>query len=148
MNKSQRQSLILSLIEKEDISTQEELTERLRASGAEVTQATASRDIKELGLIKAKRRGGKYSYILPTTETPKPKSGILISSVISAVAAGNILCVKCLSGTASGAAAALDEMKLDSAIGTIAGDDTIFILAASEDKARELEEKINFMIGR
>jgi transcriptional regulator of arginine metabolism len=148
MNKSKRQALILSLIEKEEISTQEELTQRLKESGAELTQATASRDIKELGLIKVKKKSGKYSYAPPVNENLNFNSGILLSSVKSIVSAGNILCIKCLSGTASAAAAALDEMKLQSAIGTIAGDDTIFILAATNEDAANLGEKIKSMLGR
>lgn len=147
MNKSQRLSLILSLIKREQISTQEELTERLREEGAELTQATASRDIKELGLIKSKSKDGRYFYTAPVGSAPTA-GGLFSTSVRESIAAGNILCVKCLSGMAQGVAAAIDEMAIDKIIGTIAGDDTIFILTENEIEAKALEKKINSMIGR
>ena len=144
--KFQRQSLILELIDKEEIETQEQLSARLCELGMNVTQATVSRDIKELHLIKTANRDGKYRY-----STSGPNSGsdselrfrtIFREGVVNVDFAGNIVVIKTLTGVANAACAAIDAMKLSDIVGSIAGDDTLFLVMRSPERAASFSGEI------
>jgi transcriptional regulator of arginine metabolism len=129
--KYSRHAKILELIESSEIETQEDLANSLRSSGFNVTQATVSRDIKELRLIKVLTREGKYKYA-----TIKQQESVISDrfmklfkdSVLSIDHAGNMIIIKTLVGAANAAAAAIDAVDLKEVAGTIAGDDTIFLV--------------------
>ncbi len=147
--KLNRHHKILELIKLYPINTQEELLEKLRAEGYSVTQSTVSRDIKSLRLQKSLSADGKYRYIAPEvklTEMKSSFSGILSSSVISAEAAVNLVVVKTYSGMASAACAAIDSMEFSGVIGSLAGDDTIFIACTDNDSASDFVVKLNKFI--
>lgn len=145
-----RHSKILEIIENNEIETQEELAEELRQCGFNVTQATVSRDIKELKLIKTLSENGKYKYA-----TMKPQSIELVNRHVNVFAeavlkidyACNIIVMKTIPGAAQGAAAAIDAMDMGEIVGSIAGDDTIFVVVRSEEKATEIVEKFRKYIG-
>lgn len=147
--KLNRHNKILELIKLYPINTQEELLEKLRAEGYSVTQSTVSRDIKSLRLQKSLSADGKYRYIAPEvklTEMKSSFSGILSSSVISAEAAVNLVVVKTYSGMASAACAAIDSMEFSGVVGSLAGDDTIFIACTDNDSAADFVVKLNKFI--
>ncbi len=139
--KSNRKAKVVEIIETCDIENQEELLCKLKEEGFNVTQATVSRDIKELRIIKRLGANGKYKYCLPEKDRNDFASkftAILSSSVVSTDYANNIAVVKCYSGMAQGACAAIDAMHWDGLIGTIAGDDIIFALFRSEEQAMKM----------
>ena len=148
--KKRRQAKILELIANNEIETQEELQELLHSYGFEVTQATISRDIKELRLVKDLSSKGRYVY-----STGKKRKnnvnyragGIFNESIINIDYALNTIVIKCFAGMANAACAAIDSMENEEILGTIAGDDTIFMLCRSEDKAAELTEKLREMLN-
>ena len=143
--KKDRHAKILELIEKYDISTQEELLERLLDCGVEVTQATVSRDIKELRLVKHPSSAGQYKYSLATGADEKymKYSAIFTQSVTDSDYAQNICMLKCHPGTAQAACAAIDALEISEVLGTIAGDDTIFILCRTERAAQNTKREID-----
>ncbi len=149
--KYDRQSEIISLIGEKEIETQEELLEGLRSKGYIVTQATISRDIRELKLVKVSTgAGGRYKYALPHREEntiSKKYRNLLIETVEKIDRANNIAVVKTIVGMASGAAAAIDSMKRDDVVGSVAGDDTIIVVMRTNEAAQslidDLEEIIN-----
>ncbi|GHV17458.1 arginine repressor [Clostridia bacterium] len=152
--KNQRQNALLHIIRENRIETQEELSERLKAMGIEVTQATVSRDIKELRLLKTPSEDGRYFYAVPSEASGQAGhpdrenlNSIFRSSVISANAAQNIVVIKTLPAMANGACFVLDDMPELSIVGTLAGDDTAFILMPDAASAAKLLEKINEMLG-
>lgn len=148
--KKNRHEAILALIEKEDIGTQEELMQKLNDLGFKVTQATVSRDIKSLKLIKTPVRSGqyKYSYVHRESEDYSTKYySILSHSVTNVDYAGNMAVVKCFSGMAQAACAALDNLDIKNIVGTLAGDDTIFVLCKDENSAGELIEYLRDIIS-
>lgn len=132
--KTVRQVTILDIIEKNEIETQEELADALRMRGIQVTQATVSRDIKELRLLKVLTSMGSYKY----ATADKAENGLadrfirmLAESVLSVADSGNMIVVKTLSGSAAVAAEALDSFHWPEVLGTIAGDNTIFMVIRS-----------------
>ncbi len=137
--KFQRQSKILELIEREPLETQEELSTRLREHGFETTQATVSRDIKELRLIKVLTADGTYKYATAASELDPGMMtrvrNIFKESVTSIDCAQNIVVIKTLPGLGSAAGYAVDAMKSASIVGSIAGDDTVFIVMRDAEKA-------------
>lgn len=142
--KTVRQVTILDIIDSNDIETQEELADALRQRGIQVTQATVSRDIKELRLLKVLTPQGTYKY----ATADKAENGLserfirmLTESVISVTAAGNMIVVKTLSGSASVACEALDTFRWPEVLGSIAGENTIFMVI------RTLEE-VPVIVGR
>ena len=143
--KKDRHAKILELIEKFDISTQEELLEKLLECGVEVTQATVSRDIKELRLVKHPASGGQYKYSLASGSDEKymKYSAIFTQSVTYSDYAQNICMLKCHPGTAQAACAAIDALEISEVLGTIAGDDTIFILCRTERAAQNTKREID-----
>lgn len=132
--KKKRQDTILSLIAAEEIPTQEVLRERMAEHGFAVTQATLSRDIRELKLTK-ERRGGRACYTAPVRQ--EINGGILQNAALRTDFAGNVAVIHCRTGTAQAVAAALDAMHREDVVGTIAGDDTIFVLLRTEIQAKE-----------
>lgn len=149
--KSKRQSKILEIIEKNEIDTQEQLAKHLKALGFVITQATVSRDIKELSLIKVptKNGGSKYSFTGQAGNnetTPYKLNTILKQAVISVDFAKNLVVIKTLSGMAQAVAYVIDAMKWEGVLGTIAGDDTIMIVERTDEGADQLCIKIKKMI--
>lgn len=134
--KNKRQYKILEIIKEHDVETQEMLQSLLCEYGFNVTQATVSRDIKELGLIKKAGENGVYKYIEPMAG--KSKQNIFVDTVTSIDYAINIVVIKCHNGMAQAACAALDSMNYSNIVGTIAGDDTIFAVMRTEYDAKKL----------
>lgn len=147
--KKKRHEKILELIQKYSIDTQEELLRLLREEGFDVTQATVSRDIKELRLMKMLSSDGKYRYVT-AKEDGKSNSGKFFSlfadSAVSVASAQNIVCVKCQTGMANAVCAAMDTLYRDDIVGTLAGDDTIFILTNNDKTAEFLAEELKDII--
>ena len=150
--KESRHQKILDIIQNEEVYTQEGILERLRAAGFEVTQATVSRDIKKLNLIKVLTPNGKYRYTChtdPSTQTDSVKFHSVFAEAVKSVAcAMNIVVIKCHVGFANAACAALDTMNLDGIVGTIAGDDTIFALMRSQSQAEYVVKTIQELLNR
>ncbi|WP_297519071.1 arginine repressor [uncultured Clostridium sp.] len=147
--KSKRHSKIIEIINQKVIETQEDLADELKDSGFDVTQATVSRDIKSLKLIKTQDSRGKYKYSIIKNETNDivdKLTNILKNTVDSVESINNIVVVKTLAGSASAAAEAIDSLSLGEVAGTIAGDNTIFILLRDNDKSEELVKNIKKMI--
>lgn len=149
--KKRRHKAILDLIEQYDIGTQEELLAMLREKGFDVTQATVSRDVKELRLLKTLGENGIYKYSVEKN-TDKGYSDMFEALFQSAMTkvdyAGNICVIKCSPGLAGAACATIDAMNVNEVVGTIAGDDTIFMLCRTTDEAHGVAEALNRMIGR
>ena len=138
--KTRRQAVILDLINEYSIETQEELLLRLKEKGYNVTQATVSRDIKELRLLKTLSSDGKYkytSYKKNAAESANGFIGFINSSVISVKPAQNIVVIKTLAGMANAICASIDSIDFKGIVGTIAGDDTIFIVCADNAQAND-----------
>ncbi len=153
--KSKRQKLICDLILKYEIETQEELVSKLLDAGCKVTQATISRDIRELRLTKIVGESGAQKYALPAQDASiqTPLAGLRFSRVlqegfISVDIAGNIVVMRTMTGMAMAVAAALDHLSLQEIVGTIAGDDTIFMAVRNEESAKRLCEKIETLVAR
>lgn len=147
--KKERQSKILSLINEFPIETQEELQQRLGDAGYDVTQATVSRDIKELRIVKMLDASGVYRYAV-NGGNGNGKSlkylDIFGHSAVSVDYSMNDVVIKCHSGMAQGACASLDMMNCQNVLGTLAGDDTIFVITKTEDDARSLCEMLRKLI--
>ncbi len=147
--KSKRHAKILEIISSKDIETQEELAEELKESGFDVTQATVSRDIKLLKLIKVLGSEGRYKYVAISPGQSKISdklASIFAHTVIHVENVDKIVVVKTIPGSASVAAEAIDNLGLNEIAGTIAGDNTMFILVRTQEKAEELVLKIRKMI--
>ena len=147
--KYERHAKILQLIDTYEIEKQEELAEKLKAAGFDVTQATVSRDIKELRLIKVLTNDGKYKYGTVNagdTNISGRLHTIFHESVVKIDFAVNIIVIKTLAGMAQAAASTIDAMNLAETLGTIAGDDTIMIVTRDEDHAKALAIKFQRMI--
>ena len=147
--KLSRQTKIVEIIKKYNVETQEELVEHLQKAGFIVTQATISRDIKELRLTKVPTEEGKFKYVLHQGETLEKSEKfvrILRDAFVSMEKAQNILVIKTVSGMAMAAAAALDSLELEGMVGCIAGDDTIMCAIRTSEETngviKELEEFI------
>lgn len=144
--KQKRQEKILEIISNNDVDTQSRLMELLKESGFNATQATLSRDIRELRLIKVMTDTGIYKYDVPTqekvTEMSSKFRSIFSEAVISVDYAFHIVVIKCHVGMASAACAALDNMKIRDVVGSLAGDDTIFVLLRNEQQALKLVNEI------
>jgi len=143
-----RHSKILELIDSYEIETQEELAKLLNAEGFKVTQATVSRDIKELRLIKVLTKNGRYKY----ASIQQQDAGIsdrfikiFKDSLINIDYAGNMIVIKTLPGAAQAAAAALDALDLKEIVGTLAGDDTIFLVIRHVEEIDNVIEEFMLM---
>lgn len=149
--KGKRQATILEIIKSMDIETQEELGEQLRSRGINVKQSTLSRDIKELRLTKVLSNDKKYKYAAmePNLNIQSEKlMRIFSQSVLSVEKVDKMIVVKTLSGSASAAAEALDTIGLEGIAGTIAGDNTIFVLVRSEELGEKLVQKIHNILNK
>ncbi|MCX4362537.1 MAG: arginine repressor [Clostridia bacterium] len=138
MSNKSRQQAILDIITEYELDTQDELAAMLQKRGYNVTQATVSRDIKQLGLVKVAGKSKKYRY----TQVSYKEHGLhakydslFKESVLSMQNAGNIIVIKTVSGAANSAGAFIDRMNLPQLLGSIAGDDTIFCVAKTESDA-------------
>lgn len=149
--KKKRQAKILELIKSYDIETQEELQKKLNECGFDVTQATVSRDIKELRLVKELSIHGKYCYSIGKAHHHEKfmnrANGIFTDSIISVDYAINIVVVKCYAGMANAACAAIDAMGWPNVVGTLAGDDTFFMVCRDEEIALSYTEKLRNMVN-
>ena len=148
--KSKRHLKILEIIAERDIETQEDLAEALKSEGFDVTQATVSRDIKILKLVKMQSSSGKYRYVAPSKEERGLNDklySILKNAAISAEKVDKFVVLKTLTGTASAVAEAIDNLYTEDVAGTIAGDNTIFILVRTDEKAEELILKVRKIIS-
>ncbi len=144
--KRQRHEVVVDLIKKYDIETQEELAAYLKAEGYEVTQATVSRDIRELKLSKIATGSGKQKYIILKNDDSYLGDKfirVLKDGFVSMDTAQNILVIKTVQGMAMAVAAALDAMKFPEILGCIAGDDTIMAAVKTTDEAEALMDKIS-----
>ncbi len=146
MKKYSRHARILDIVETYEIETQEELSERLKQEGIEVTQATVSRDIRELRLVKVLSKTGKYKYA-PMGHNQEGTTERLIkifkNSIISINVAGHLLVIKTLSGAAQISASAIDSLGMEEIVGTIAGDDTVFVAISNIDKISDIVDMFN-----
>ncbi len=148
--KNTRQSALLNLIKNNVIDTQEKLQFELRELGFNVTQATVSRDIKALNIIKGLDAEGNYRYRVhenPRGDNHDRYIEIFKRSTLSIKSAMNDVIVKCYSGTASAACAAIDNLYADMTVGTLAGDDTILIITQDSETASRLVETLNSIIN-
>lgn len=143
--KARRQAKILELIRHSVIETQEDLAEALGRQGIPVTQATVSRDIKELQLNKVPTGDGRYRYALPD-ETPSAswdkRRRIFQESVLGVEHSENLIIVKSLPGTAPGVASAIDHLGWPEMIGSVAGDDTVMVVVKPKEATADLAERI------
>ena len=142
--KSTRQAAILNLIDKHDIRTQKDLAERLKVQGFTVTQETVSRDIKEMRLLKVLSGMGEYKYATADQAEHSVSDRFVrmfVDSVISIQSAGNIIVIKTLSGSANVAGEAIDSMRWPEILGTLSGDNTIFVIVRDAQDAGDVVKK-------
>ena len=141
--KQGRQSTILEIIENHTVETQDQLSEILRSIGVEVTQATISRDIKELKLVKVQGEDGSYRYAV----AGRGQLGkldvfkrVFRETVVSVEQAGSLVVVRTMTGSANAAAEAIDELNMSEVVGSLAGDNTIFIAVKDGMQKRVVDE--------
>ena len=147
--KLRRHEAIIDLVNNQDINTQEELMENLQKQGFKVTQATVSRDIKELRIFKALGKDGKYRYSTGGRNTLDKTSGfesLFASSVEGVDSAENIVVIKTMTGMAQAVCMSLDNIDFENIVGTIAGDDTIFVLCRNLKATEEMLNKFRKLI--
>ncbi|MBR3795212.1 MAG: arginine repressor [Clostridia bacterium] len=147
--KARRQAMIREIVESQSIQTQEELAEALRAQGMVVTQATVSRDIKEMHLLKVLADNGNYRY----STMEKGDSGMndrlirmLSDSVVDISSANNLIVIHTLPGSAHVAAEAIDSLKWQEVLGTIAGDNTILAIVRSNEEVEEVVRRFRSLV--
>ena len=148
--KQKRHRKILTIIAETDVKTQEQLTDALKDSGFMVTQATVSRDIKELGLIKLPLADGSYKYAVTKEEKNEPREHLTIfsRSILSVQAAMHTIVVKTNAGMANAVAASLDTFIGHEVVGTIAGDDTLLIIMENPESAEDMASKLRRTFNR
>lgn len=147
--KGQRQRKIRELIGSRAIETQEDLVEELSKEGMQVTQATVSRDIKEMQLIKVPMEDGRYKYSMPQDQRFNPAHKLkraLLDHYVGASAAENLVVLKCLPGTAGTIASLIDGMDWPEVVGTIGGDDTTLLIIKSKELCEDVLGRINDMM--
>ena len=149
--KNSRQDKILEIVKTNSVETQEELLALLKAAGFDATQATISRDIKSLKLVKIADRGGNYKYAVGNERESEVATitryrNVLVEVVKRISPAGNLVVVNTMEGTANAAAAAIDSMNCTEIIGTIAGDDTIFLAFSTPELAKDFSAKLRVMV--
>ena len=148
--KKKRQEQIIEIIQNHEVETQEDLAGYLTEAGYAVTQATVSRDIKELRLVKTMVSDGKYRYAPSASDSNADigtKYAVFSQSTRSVDCAGNMVVVKCFNGMANAACAVLDAMNHEGVVGSVAGDDTILVVMRDEKSASTLVGKIKELIG-
>lgn len=156
MSKAKRQLKIREIISRNDIDTQDELVDYLEKSGFTVTQATVSRDIKELRLVKVPAKNGKYKYSLPEAsnlaEIPEDHSlkrleRALIDTFINVENAGNLVVLKTIPGNAHAIGALIDQTNWDEILGCVCGDDTCLIVTGTTDDASDIKMRIRNLVS-
>ncbi len=147
--KKTRQSKIIELISNYDIETQDELITKLEEYGYKVTQATISRDIRELRLTKVSSTGGVYKYVIPKEEkrVAAKFNSTLTESITHVDCALNQLVLKTYPGMAAAVAVGIDSLNIAEILGCVAGDDTIIVICRSVESAEGLAENIKHLIG-
>ena len=143
--KNERQEKILAIIAASAIETQEQLIDSLRKEGISCTQATISRDIKQLHLIKEPTGNGTYRYAVSTQKMADRLQTILRESIVSVDCAQNLVLIKTMAGLGPAAGAAFDGMDISAKVGTVAGDDTVLIVMRENESAAELCSEIEDM---
>ena len=146
MARSNRQSKILEIIQQNEIETQDELVNALRALNFDITQATISRDIKELGLIKimSENKKYKYAYVDSTEQQMSSKyTSILKESVISIKSVNNLVVLKTLKGLSSAVSNMIDKMSIKQVMGCVYGDETVMVICDSNDSTLSVMDKLN-----
>lgn len=149
MNKGQRHIKIRELIANEDIETQDELVDRLKQDGFNVTQATVSRDIKELHLVKVPLIDGRYKYSLPADQRFNPLQKLkrsLMDAFVRIDNASNQLVMKTMPGNANAIGALIDKLDWDEILGTICGDDTILIICRNPEDTELIKNRFLDML--
>lgn len=147
--KSERQNKIIELIRKNNIETQEELADALNQAGYNVTQATVSRDIRELNLTKTSVDGKHQKYVIYQSadiNLADKYVNVMRDGFISMSVAQNLLVIKTVPGMASAVCAALDAMDLEEVVGSIAGDDTIMVATSAKEDATSLKERLHIVV--
>lgn len=147
--KSNRQKKILEIINRYHIETQDDLIDRLLVEGFSVTQATVSRDIRELQLSKVLTAKGSYRYVAPKKEemvTGMKINAALVDSILNVDYAQNLVVVHTFPGLAQAVAAGIDNLALAEVLGCVAGDDTILVATRSETAAKSISERIHVMM--
>ena len=148
--KSNRQSIILDIIDKNEVETQEELIDFLKKEGLNVTQATISRDIRQLRLIKDPTGRGTSKYVAPEVRNGNDAPGhnsALTDAVLKIEAAQNIIVVKTMAGMANAIAVCVDSLQIKDIIGSVAGDDTILLVLKTSEKALSVEAELKGVFG-
>lgn len=151
MQRNDRQKKILEVIKIKEIETQQELCEELAAAGLEATQATVSRDIRELHLYKTKGTEKRYRYSASAWESPQIPDKMLSlfrTCVVKICTVGNTVVVKTLNGNGGNAGAVIDMLNYPEIVGTIAGDDTVFSLCENQEKAKTVLNRMNEIVGK
>jgi transcriptional regulator of arginine metabolism len=149
MNKGQRHIKIREIITNNDIETQDELVDLLKGMGFNVTQATVSRDIKELHLVKVPMMDGRYKYSLPADQRFNPLQKLkrsLMDAFVKIDSAGHMLVMKTLPGNANAIGALIDNLDWDEVLGTICGDDTILIICRTSNDTEAISERFLDML--
>ncbi|MCT8138710.1 transcriptional regulator ArgR [Anaerobacillus sp. CMMVII] len=149
MNKGQRHIKIREIIANREIETQDELVDHLKSAGFNVTQATVSRDIKELHLVKVPMQDGRYKYSLPADQRFNPLQKLkrsLMDSFVSIDRANNLIVMKTLPGNANAVGALIDNLDWNEILGTICGDDTILIICRTTEDSPILSERFLEML--
>ena len=149
MNKNKRKEKILDIVSKTEVNTQEELIAILRSQGLEVTQATVSRDIKELGLVKVAGKEKKYRYARPedTRSDYSIHMDLMRSVVLSCECAQNMVVIKTLAGNGNAIAVIIDNGKTEGIVGTLAGDDTVFAVTKDNESAIKVRDGLRNIFG-
>ncbi len=146
MSRTGRQSQILNLIAEKEIETQDELVSMLKAADFDVTQATVSRDIKELGLVKAMCANGKYKYVTPYSLDNRISDKLLSvmrETVVSVVTAENLVIIKTIADTAATVKSALDKLCMQEVLGILADKDVVLVVCKNAQIAEFTAEKVN-----
>lgn len=149
MNKGQRHIKIREIIANNDIETQDDLVDELKNAGFNVTQATVSRDIKELHLVKVPLMDGRYKYSLPADQRFNPLQKLkrmLIDSFVRIDSASNLLVMKALPGNANAIGILIDNLDWEEILGTICGDDTCLIICRTPEDAETISNKFLDML--
>lgn len=149
MNKGQRHIKIREIISNFEIETQDELVTQLKEAGYNVTQATVSRDIKELHLVKVPMIDGRYKYSLPSDQRFNPLQKLrraLMDAFVHIDQSKNLIVMKTMPGNANAIGALIDNLDWDEVLGTICGDDTILIICREEEDTKEISQRFLNML--
>ena len=147
--KANRQKKILEIVNRYNVETQDDLIDRLMVEGFNVTQATISRDIRELQLTKVLTGKGNYRYVAPKKEdmiTGVKFNAALVESIISVEHAQNIAVIKTFPGLAAAVAGGIDALSIAEVLGCVAGDDTIMVVTRNESAAKTISERLHIMM--